>query len=97
MEFANAATEAIFNGESTKASRRLIPAHLVTIARRKLVAVAAAKRLDDLAALPQNRLEKLSERGRAGQYSIRINDQYRICFFWDPKVGASAVEIVDYH
>jgi proteic killer suppression protein len=97
MEFANAATEAIYNGESTKASRRLLPDHLVGVARRKLIAIAVATKLDDLAALPQNRLKKLSEGGRAGQYSIRINDQYRICFFWDPKVGATAVEIVDYH
>lgn len=50
----------------------------------------------DLAAPPHNRLEKLKG-ARAGQYSIRINDQYRICFDWSAAVGAERVEIVDYH
>jgi len=59
--------------------------------------LSAATRLDDLRALPSNRLEAL--RGdRAGQYSIRINDQWRICFEWPQDAsGPSNVEIVDYH
>jgi len=64
------------------------------IARRKLEMLAAANRLSDLMVPPGNRLEAL--RGdRKGQHSIRINDQWRICFRWDE--GACDVEIVDYH
>lgn len=65
------------------------------VALRKLVQLDMAARLDDLRAPPGNRLEAL--RGdRAGQWSIRINDQYRICFRWTAR-GAEEVEIVDYH
>lgn len=64
-------------------------------ARKKLLMLSAAKNLKDLEAPPGNRLEKLSE-DRAGQYSVRINDQWRICFEWDSGV-ATNVEIVDYH
>jgi proteic killer suppression protein len=65
------------------------------VARRKLLFLNQARRLDDLAALPGNRLEKLSG-DRKGQHSIRINDQWRICFRW--KAGeAHDVEIADYH
>ena len=64
-------------------------------ARRKLVQIDASEQLDDLRIPPGNRLEKL--RGdRAGQYSIRINDQWRICFRWK-KGDAYDVEITDYH
>lgn len=66
-----------------------------TVARRKLKMLNDADRLDDLSALPGNRLEAL--RGnRQGQYSIRINDQYRVCFEWRDG-HAHQVEIVDYH
>lgn len=66
-----------------------------TVARRKLKMLNDADRLDDLSALPGNRLEAL--RGdRQGQYSIRINDQYRLCFEWRDG-HAHQVEIVDYH
>lgn len=62
---------------------------------RKLVVIDAAERVDDLRVPPGNRLEKL--RGdRTGQYSIRVNDQWRICFRWE-RGDAHAVEIVDYH
>jgi proteic killer suppression protein len=66
-------------------------------AHKRLEILSAATRLDDLRALPSNRLEAL--RGdRAGQYSIRINDQWRICFEWPQDAsGPSNVEIVDYH
>jgi proteic killer suppression protein len=65
------------------------------VARRKLRQLEIADRLDDLRVPPGNRLEAL--RGdRSGQYSIRINDQWRVCFKWEG-VGAEDVEIVDYH
>ena len=65
------------------------------VARRKLRQLEIAGRLDDLRVPPGNRLEAL--RGdRAGQHSIRVNDQYRVCFRWT-NAGAEDVEIVDYH
>ena len=76
--------------------RRLrYPADLRRVMLRKLVAVDAAEALDDLRVPPGNRLEKLKG-DRAGQHSIRVNDQWRVCFRW--KDGdAHEVEIVDYH
>ena len=65
------------------------------MALRKLRVLDAAETLDDLRVPPGNRLEKL-RRQRSGQYSIRINDQWRICFRWDAG-DAYEVEIVDYH
>jgi len=66
-------------------------------ADRKLRMLATATTLGDLRAIPGNRLEKLSG-GGSGQYSIRINDQYRICFEWpDDETGATNIEITDYH
>lgn len=64
-------------------------------ARRRLAVLAAATRLDDLAGLRSNRLEALKG-DRDGQYSIRINAQWRICFRWG-REGAEGVEICDYH
>jgi toxin HigB-1 len=64
-------------------------------ARKKLLMLNAAKSLKDLEVPPGNRLEKLAG-NRGGQYSIRINDQWRICFGWDDG-SATNVEIVDYH
>lgn len=65
------------------------------VARRKLLQLEVAGRLEDLRIPPGNRLEAL--RGdRAGYHSIRINDQYRLCFRWTP-VGPDDVEVVDYH
>ena len=66
-----------------------------TVARRKFRQLEIAGRLDDLRIPPGNRLEALKG-DRAGQHSIRINDQYRICFRWTP-AGPEDVEIVDYH
>ncbi|MEM0978362.1 MAG: type II toxin-antitoxin system RelE/ParE family toxin [Pseudomonadota bacterium] len=66
----------------------------VKVAKRKLAMLHAAHDANDLRVPPGNRLEKLSG-DRAGQYSIRINDQYRICFRWNE--GAEDVEICDYH
>lgn len=66
-----------------------------SVARRKLRQLEIAGRLDDLRIPPGNRLEALKG-DRTGQYSIRINDQYRICFRWTA-AGAEGVEIADYH
>jgi toxin HigB-1 len=73
---------------------RAFPPSILRTARRKLLQLDRAAHLDDLREPPGNRLEAL--RGnRSGQWSIRINDQWRICFVWDG--GAHQVEIVDYH
>jgi len=88
--FAGEETEKIFH---TQMARRL-PPDIQRTARRKLLQLHAVTRLQDLAVPPGNRLEGLKG-GRAGQHSIRINDQWRICFRWDS--GAYDVEIVDYH
>ena len=69
--------------------------NIESIARRKLDQLHAATTLDFLRVPPGNRLEALSG-SRKGQHSIRINDQFRVCFVWTPQ-GASNVEIVDYH
>jgi proteic killer suppression protein len=89
--FADRDTERLFNRERVKR----FPADLLRTMLRKLVSLDAAEALPDLRIPPGNRLEKLKGH-RAGQYSIRINDQWRICFDW--KDGdAHDVEIVDYH
>jgi len=74
---------------------RRFPANLYGIVWRKLAILDAAERLDDLRIPPGNRLEKLLG-DREGQYSIRINDQWRVCFQWSDG-NAYNVEIVDYH
>lgn len=94
--FANSGTEDIFNGQDTKAARKTCPQNLWKVARRKLDQLDSAVNLNDLAVPPGNRLEPL-EGDREGQYSIRVNAQYRICFQWSENGGASAVEVVDYH
>lgn len=66
-----------------------------SVARRKLRQLQIAGALDDLRVPPGNRLEALKG-DRAGKYSIRVNDQFRVCFRWTP-AGAEDVEIVDYH
>jgi proteic killer suppression protein len=89
--FASEETKKIFRGiVSTK-----LPKDIQRTARRKLIYLDDAEDLQDLLALPGNRLEKLKG-NRAGQYSIRINDQWRICFEWSDN-KAKNVEIVDYH
>ena len=93
--FKNTATEDIFNGINSKAARKACPQQLWTIAARRLDHLDSAESLDDLRIPPGNRLEALKG-GRAGQYSIRINEQYRVCFVW-AESGAEGVEIVDYH
>lgn len=83
-------TEALYRGET---ARRF--SGIAKVALRKLDMIDAAKALDDLRSPPGNRLEALKG-DRAGQYSIRINDQWRICFVWRDG-AAHDVEIVDYH
>ena len=93
--FRDAATEDLFYGRSTKAARKRLPQALLRQAAKKLDAVDSAGVLEDLRIPPGNRLEAL--RGdRKGEHSIRINDQYRICFKWT-KAGPEDVEVVDYH
>jgi proteic killer suppression protein len=89
--FRDGETEKIWHGER---SRRL-PTDIQAAALRKLRLINAARRLDDLKVPPGNRLEGLKG-NRAGQWSIRINSQWRICFRWRDG-GAEDVEIVDYH
>jgi len=89
--FACPETERLFNDET---SRRL-PTQIQRAARRKLLLLHQARRLEDLRAPPGNRLEALKG-DRNGQHSIRINDQWRICFRWEAG-DAYGVEIVDYH
>ena len=89
--FANTETEKIFQGVVSKK----LPRDIQKTARRKLLYLHDAENLQDLLAPPGNRLEKLHG-DRAGQHSIRINDQWRICFEWH-QGRARKVEIVDYH
>jgi proteic killer suppression protein len=91
--FADDGTEDIFNGRNTKAARR-IPKDLWSIAARKLSALDYATELRDFAT-PGNNLEKLKGR-LAGNYSIRVNDQFRIVFKFD-RGEATDVAITDYH
>jgi proteic killer suppression protein len=89
--FASKETEKIFLGHISKK----LPLEVQRTARRKLIYLDDAEDLIDLQAPPGNKLEKLKG-NRSGQYSIRINDQWRICFEWTGN-KARNVEIVDYH
>ena len=93
--FKSSGTEDIFNGQNTKEARRCCPQSLWAVASRKLDQVDSAVSLGDLRVPPGNMLERLSN-DRAGQWSIRINDQYRVCFVWTDN-GPDEVEVVDYH
>ena len=90
VSFRDSDTEALAGGKRVK---RLVA--IESVARRKLRQLEIAGRLDDLRVPPGNRLEALKG-DRKGQHSIRINDQYRICFVWTA-AGPEDVEIVDYH
>jgi len=90
VSFKDADTEALAGGRRV---RRFV--NIEAVARRKLRQLQIAGRLDDLRVPPGNRLEALKG-DRAGQYSIRANDRYRVCFRWSA-AGANDVEIVDYH
>lgn len=93
--FADAGTEDIFHGRSSRAARRACSPTLWAVARRKLDQLNATVSLAALRVPPGNRLEALKG-DRQGQYSIRINDQFRVCFTWTD-AGPSGVEVVDYH
>jgi len=93
--FRDKGTEDLFYGRDTKQARKACPSDLVRVARRKLDQLNQAAVLGDLRAPPGNRLEKLAGE-RDGQHSIRINDQWRVCFRWADS-GGEDVEIVDYH
>ena len=90
LTFRCADTQSLFQRNRVK---RFV--NIEAIARRKLDQLHAATTLEFLRVPPGNRLEALSG-SRNGQHSIRINDQFRVCFVWTP-LGASNVEIVDYH
>jgi len=93
--FKNTGTEDIFDGVDSKVARKCCPKSLWSIARRKMDQLNRVQELNELNIPPGNRLERLKGE-RKNQYSIRINQQYRICFVW--KEGyAYEVEITDYH
>lgn len=95
VSFNDEGTEDVFNGKNTKAARKSCPESLWKVAVRKLDQLDSVAALTDLRVPPGNRLEALTGH-RKGQHSIRINDQYRICFVWATS-GPDQVEIVDYH
>lgn len=94
LSFQNQGTEDIFEGSNSKAARKILPVELHGKAAAKMDRVNSAVSLRSLS-LPGLRLEALKG-DRAGQHSIRINRQYRICFRWTES-GAEDIEIVDYH
>ena len=93
--FKNKETEDVNYGRATKDALRILPQELHRKAQIKLARLGAVTSLQDLQEIRGNRFEKLKGK-RKGQYSIRINDQYRICFKWD-KENSVDVEIIDYH
>lgn len=95
QSFKNDATEDIFNGKTTKVALKICPKNLWNIAARKLDQLDSVISIEELRIPPGNRLESLSGK-RKGKFSIRINNQYRICFKWSGK-GPMDVEITDYH
>ncbi|CAN5133433.1 type II toxin-antitoxin system RelE/ParE family toxin [soil metagenome] len=90
LSFKCSETEQLFNGDRVRTF-----VNFESVAMRKLAMLNRAGKLDDLRIPPGNRLEVLKG-NRSGQFSIRINDQYRICFTWTAN-GPEEVEIVDYH
>jgi len=95
VSFRDQGTEDIYHGRNTKAARKTCPREIWSVAQRKLDYLKAADELDDLRVPPGNQLEPLKG-DRQGQHSIRVNRQYRICFWWTER-GAREVEIDDYH
>ena len=93
--FKTKGTEDLFNGIRSKAARKTCPESIWSVAVRKLSALDYAAHLSDLAWPPGNGLEALKG-DRKGQHSIRINQQYRVCFVWTGN-GAVDVDITDYH
>lgn len=95
QSFGNQGTEDIFNGKNTKEARKLCPRLIWSIAARKLDQLDSVQTIDELRIPPGNMLESLKG-NRKEEYSIRINNQYRICFKWS-ETGPNSVEIIDYH
>jgi proteic killer suppression protein len=92
VDFKSEETKLIFDGFTSSD----YPPDIQRVALRKLLLLDAATSINDLRVPPGNRLSKLTG-DRNGQYSIRVNDQWRICFVWTDENNASEVEIVDYH
>lgn len=95
VSFKDQATEDVFNGVSSRASRKACPQAILRVAIRKLDLLDSVTALDELKVPPGNRLEALAG-NRKNQHSIRINNQFRICFCWGES-GPEKVEITDYH
>ncbi|MDU9047841.1 MAG: type II toxin-antitoxin system RelE/ParE family toxin [Candidatus Electrothrix sp. Rat3] len=95
QSFKNRGTEDVYDGKNSKHARKLCPRNLLRLATKKLEQIDSAATIDDLKVPPGNKLEQLSG-DRTGQYSIRINSQYRVCFIWHDG-HAEQVEITDYH
>ena len=95
VSFKDKASEDIFNGIASKQARKACPQALWRVARRKLDQLDSVVAIEELKVPPGNRFERLSG-NRNDEYSIRINQQYRICFRWSEN-GPLDVEITDYH
>jgi proteic killer suppression protein len=95
ISFRNRGTADIFFQRDSRQARSICPEQIWEVAVRKLLVLAAASNLAELARPRGNRIHALKG-DRAGQFAIRINDQYRVCFWWT-KDGARDVEITDYH
>lgn len=93
--FRNKGTEGIFNGKNTKEARKQCPRSLWNIAARKLDQLDSVQILEEMRIPPGNMFESLKG-NRKEEYSIRVSDQYRICFKWS-ETGPNSVEITDYH
>jgi len=95
QSFKDTGTQDVFNGDNTKGARNTCPLSLWKVAARKLDQLDSVSALHELKIPPGNQLEPLSG-DRQGQYSIRINEKYRVCFRWTDS-GPEQIEIVDYH
>ena len=95
LSFVDSGTEDVFDGKRSKRATKVCPVELWSTAKRKLDWLDQAGALEDLRVPPGNRLEK-PKGDRLDQHSIRINNQYRICFAWTSN-GPANVEIIDYH
>jgi toxin HigB-1 len=93
--FKNTGTEDVFDGVASKAARKCCPQSIWPVARRKLDQINRVQEVTELQIPPGNRLELLKG-NRENQYSIRINQQYRVCFIWKED-QAYELEITDYH
>ena len=93
--FADAATDDLFNGVNSRRARQACPSTLWNVVARKLTQLNRVRELMELTIPPGNRLEALKG-DRRGQHSIRINDQFRICFRWEEGY-VDDVEVTDYH